>query len=141
MNSNDNKYKICPKCGSKLIDVSINSSNICSLCTESTCRTVIKDNIISEMEIDMYSTIQQKIKFKREQYDSGIRAYMLLKEDLSAPLLTKNTNSPFIKERTAYNIIKANSFEDAKKQFKDKFQFIKVSDDMVVEISIKEIDT
>ena len=63
---------------------------------------------------------------------------MLLKEDLSGPLLVKNTSNSLSRTKTAFCIVKANSIDDAIKQFKERFEIIKVTKDTVVEISILE---
>ncbi len=134
----DNKYIICPKCGCKLIDININSGKSYKLCPESTCRTMINGETISEMELDIYSRLQQKVGFRKEHINSGIKAYMLLKEDLSGPLLVKNTRNSLSRTKTAFCIVKANSIDDAIKQFKERFELIKITKDTVVEISILE---
>ena len=134
----DNKYIICPKCGCKLIDININSGKSYKLCPESTCRTMINGETISEMELDIYSRLQQKVGFRKEHINSGIKAYMLLKEDLSGPLLVKNTRNSLSRTKTAFCIVKANSIDDAIKQFKERFELLKITKDTVVEISILE---
>lgn len=135
-----NEYLICPKCGCKLVSVNIGNSNY-RICPESTCRTMIKDSTISEMDMDIYSRLQQKINFKKEKSSHGIKAYMLLKEDLSGPLLVKNTNKSLSRTKTAFCIIMANSIDDAIRQFKERFEIIHITRDNVVEISIMEDDS
>lgn len=136
-----NEYTICPKCGCKLVDININSEKIYKLCPESTCRTMINGKTISEMELDIYSRLQQKAGFKKEYNSSGIKAYMLLKEDLSGPLLVKNARNSLSRTKTAFCIVKANSIDDAIKQFKERFELIKITRDTVVEISILESES
>lgn len=134
----DNKYIICPKCGCKLVDININNEKSYKLCPESTCRTMINGETISEMELDIYSRLQQRVGFNKEHTSSGIKAYMLLKEDLSGPLLVKNARNSLSRTKTAFCIVKANSIDDAIKQFKERFELIKITKDTVVEISILE---
>ena len=134
----DNKYIICPKCGCKLVDIHINNEKSYKLCPESTCRTMINGKTISEMELDIYSRLQQRIGFRKEHTSSGIKAYMLLKEDLSGPLLVKNVRNSLSRTKTAFCIVKANSIDDAIKQFKERFELIKITKDTVVEINILE---
>ena len=135
-----NEYLICPKCGCKLIKVRTSNSE-CSLCTDSTCRTMIKNDIISEMDMDIYSRLQQRLGFKKAKESKGFKAYMLLKEDLSGPLLVKNTNKTLSRAKTAFCIVKANSMDDAIKQFKERFEIIHITNDNVVEDNIVEDDS
>lgn len=134
----DNKYIICPKCGCKLVGIHINNEKSYKLCPESTCRTMINGETISEMELDIYSRLQQRVEINKEHTSSGIKAYMLLKEDLSGPLLVKNARNSLSRTKTAFCIVKANSIDDAIKQFKERFELIKITKDTVVEINILE---
>lgn len=141
MNSIVNEISICPKCGCKLIDITTTSTNLYKLCPDSTCRTMIKDDFISEMDIDIYSRLQQKFNFEKTQDSNGIRAYMLLKENLSGPLLVKNSNKDLSSSKVAFCIVKANDKASAFKLFKQRFEVIKITPDMVVEVDIVENGT
>lgn len=141
MNSTINEISICPKCGCKLIEVSTTNTALYKLCPDSTCRTMIKDNLISEMDMDIYSRLQQKMKFEKSQDTKGIKAYMLLKENLSGPLLVKNSNRDLGSSKVAFCIVKANDQASAIKLFKQRFEVIKITPDMVVEVDIVENET
>lgn len=134
----NSKYAFCPKCGNKLVNICSANTLLYELCPESTCRTMIKNNNISEMDIDIYSRLQQKVNFKKTTDTRGIRAYMLLKENLSGPLLIKNSSSNLSNTKVAFCIVKAEDKSNAIKLFKQRFEVIKVTPDMVVEISIIE---
>ena len=122
-------YKYCPKCGNKLIKF-----NKGFLCYNNSCRVVIKNNSIYRMSLDEFIEIQDVIG---EQNNSS-NSYMLLKEDLSAPLLIKNTNSPLERNKNTYCIIRAKNLDDALEQFSSKFSYIKVNKDMIVKVNINE---
>lgn len=132
------EYKICPKCGCKLININSANGVLYKLCPESTCRTMIKNCNISEMEMDIYSRLQQKLGFDSKTDIKGIKAYMLLKENLLGPLLVKNSRNALSNTRTAFCIVKANDVNEAIKMFKDRFDVIKITKDMIVEVSIVE---
>lgn len=141
MDSIDKQFSVCPVCGSKLIRFRQNSTDKQNyLCSDSRCRIVIKNNSIYEMDMTLYSKLQQQFGFSKQKSSNGIRAYMLLKEDLSAPLLVKNTKNPLLKDRNSFCIVSAESKDDALRMFNDKFEYIKISSDMVVEINIEEIE-
>lgn len=128
------EYKFCPKCGSELhSELSTSGKTLYSICKNSKCRTFIKGNIVDVMDIDIYSRLQCKFEYK----DSGY--FMLLKENLSGPLLVKNTNNALEKCKNTLCIIEADSKQDAANKFKDKFKYIKISEDMIVPIRIVEV--
>lgn len=137
----NSKYAFCPRCGSKLVNINSANEVLYGLCPESTCRTMIKDSNISEMDMDIYSRLQQKIDFKKTTATNGIKAYMLLKENLSGPLLVKNSKNVLSSNKTAFCIVKDSDIYGAMRQFKERFEIIKITEDMVVEVSIVEKDT
>jgi hypothetical protein len=98
----------------------------------------IKDDKINILDMDIYSRIQSNLNLEVKK-NSGDRKFMLLKEDLSAPLLVKNTNDALSKTRNKYCIIRATDLDDAKRQFNQQFKYVKIRDEMIVEIEIKEI--
>jgi leucyl aminopeptidase (aminopeptidase T) len=137
-NTSGMNFTICPVCGGRLSKIRINNNKYeLYICRDSICRTTIQNNKVFKMELGKYCIIQDKISENVE--DKKSNTYMLLKRDLSSPLLVKNTNSATEKNKNSYCIINAKSHEDAVKQFKDKFKAIIVTDDMVVNIEIKEI--
>lgn len=126
------QYSYCPQCGNKLIQI----DSELSICFNKACRTSISNSVISKMELDKYSKIQEKIKIvDNREY----KTYMLLKENLSAPMLIKNTNTATETKRNTYCIIKAKNIDEAILQFQQKFKYIKVNSEMVVEVSVKEV--
>lgn len=136
------KYKICPKCGLQLEEVHINigDKNIVSVCTDSCCRTVINGGIISELDIASYAELQQRYNLKKHEDTTGLKAYMLLKEDLSAPLMVKETRDPLDRNKSNFCIVRAISKEEAFSIFSKQFKYINVTYDMIVEVRIKEIE-
>lgn len=135
MYSIKNKILLCPLCGKELAKVQINScTEPVYVCADSSCRTFIKQDDVKHMDIDLYCKIQNKLNITKES-----KTYMLLKENLSGPLLVKNSNSALETNKNCYCIIKAESQEDALNQFKQKFKYIRVTEDMVVQINIKEV--
>lgn len=141
MKSIDCEISFCPKCGNKLINIKSTNNLLYKVCPESTCRIMIKDGYISEMDMDIYSRLQQKVGFEKIHDIKGIKAYMLLKENLSGPLLVKNSNKDLGNNKVAFCIVKAKDADSAMKLFKQRFEIIKVTPDMVVEVSIVENDT
>ena len=133
---NSIEYKYCPMCGKEL--AYIGDGYKMYVCTNSTCRTSIKDDIIGDIDLSTYAYIQEKYNKEIKQEKSGYKAYMLLKENLSGPMFAKNTNEPFMKLRNTYCIIRATNKKDAINQFKDKYKVINISEEMVVEVSIRE---
>jgi hypothetical protein len=133
------EYSVCPVCGAKLAYIVVPNSNIkYKICPDSTCRVQIKDDKINILDLDIYSRIQSNLKFDIKK-NSEDRKFMLLKEDLSAPLLVKNTTDVLSKLRNKYCIIRATDLEDAKRQFNQQFKYVKIKDEMIVEVEIKEI--
>jgi hypothetical protein len=133
------EYNICPVCGTRLAYINVPNSNVrYKICPDSTCRVQIKDDKINILDMDIYSRIQSNLNLEVKK-NSGDRKFMLLKEDLSAPLLVKNTNDALSKTRNKYCIIRATDLDDAKRQFNQQFKYVKIRDEMIVEIEIKEI--
>lgn len=130
-------YKCCPVCGKKIIY--IGDGYKMHICTNSSCRTSIKDEVIGDVDLTTYAEIQQKYDFNNKTHKVGQSAFMLLKEDLSGPMFAKNTNEALMKLRNTYCILRAIDKEDALKQFRQKYKVIKINDDMVVEIEITEV--
>lgn len=134
----EQKFSVCPVCGKKLVEIRANiKNNYYYLCTDSSCRTNIESNIITKLDIEDYCKLQDK--YNLNAIEKHCDAYMLLKENLSGPMLIKNSNEVFEKYKNSYCIIKAKSLEDAIEQFKNKFKYIKISKDMVVPITIREV--
>lgn len=129
------KISVCPVCSKKLIEINDPYSDTKEyLCTDNTCRIHIVENHIDKLDISTYSRMVDGLNIQKQEYNT----YMLLKENLSGPLLQKLTNDYNEKDRSMLCIIKANSREDAINKFKRKFAYIKVTSDMVVPISVKE---
>ena len=132
------KISYCPVCGKELINIfGANGTLLYSVCNDSSCRIMIKDNHISEMDIEIYARLQEKGLYKAiqkstEQYQN----YMLLKEKLNGPLLSLLTSSPTESRKVAYNIVNAPSYEDALKYFSDKFKYSKIKPERVVRVRI-----
>lgn len=133
----NNEYTICPKCGKPLIYIA--DGYKMNICTNSACRLSIKDSIIEDVELRDYSLIQQKYNLNNKSSVSNRGFYMLLKENLLGPMLIKNTNGALENKRNSLCILRADSKEDAIKQFKEKFKYIKINDEMVVQINIQEV--
>ena len=132
------KYSICPVCGNKLVEISANNGTLLYyLCTDSSCRTMIKESTISTMDIEIYSRVQTG--FNIQQDKSKCDGYMLLNEKLSAPLMLKNNNSIYEKCKNLYCIVRAESIDDAIEQLQRKFEYIKITSERVVPINIKEL--
>lgn len=130
-------YKVCPICCSKITNINKNNLEI-SICNNSSCRVIIKNNKISRLNLDKFAEAQEKFNLVNENEQSNI--YMLLNEKLSGPLLIKTTNKALCNDSCMYCIIQAESREKALEIFKRKFEYIRVTDEMVVNISIKELD-
>lgn len=137
---NTNINKICPKCGSGLVHFKNKEIITRDLCTNSACRLSISNNKIDIMDLDEYSKIQDRVGFSRIEGTQGVKAYMLLKENLSAPLLVKNNSDVLDTERNTFCIVQAKDKDDAMRQFNKRFAYIKITDEMIVEIIIKEIN-
>ena len=129
------EYLYCPVCRTKLYKVRGTSNNeLYSVCTNSSCRKFIKNDSIAEMDISIYSRIQPF--FPYDNTDTNI--FILLKENLKGPLMSKATNGPFDKDRCMYNIVHAESREDAVDKFQKKFEHIEITGEMVAPIHIVE---
>lgn len=129
------KFSVCPVCSNKLINVENTlGSNVNYLCTDSGCRLYIENNYICRLDIFAYSKLVDKLGIKEISYDT----YMLLKENLSGPLLQRLTTNYNEKDKSLLCIVKATSKEDAISKFRRKFSFIKITSDMVVPVTIKE---
>lgn len=129
-------YKYCPLCGKKLIY--IDDGYKMNVCTDSRCRTYIKDDIIGDIDLTTYSKLQQYYNFDNNTVINS-NTYMLLKENLSGPMLIKNTNEPTMNLRNKYCIINATDVISAINQFKQMFKYINITHDMVIPIDIKEL--
>lgn len=128
-------YKYCPMCGKELAVVKMhNTDTNYYVCRDIACRTQIKFDKISIIDIDKFANLQPR--FNDSNNNDG--AFMLLKEDLSAPLLQKNSNNILVRDRNKYCIIRAKDKEDAIRQFKEMFDVIRIDSEMVVPIDIHE---
>ena len=133
------KISYCPICGKKLIDITGTGGTLLySVCKDSSCRTMIKDNHISEMDIEIYSRLQEKGLYKAiqksaEQYQD----YILLKENMNGALMSLLTNQPSENRKVFYNIVNAPSHEYALKYFNDKFKYSKIKPERVVKVRIE----
>lgn len=132
----NNEYIICPKCGKPLIYIA--DGYKMNICTNSACRLYIKDDVIGNVELRDYSLIQQNYNLNNKSSVSNKGFYMLLKENLSGPMLIKNTNNALENKRNSLCILRAESKEDAIRQFKEKFKYIKINDEMIIPIKIQE---
>ena len=126
------KIKYCPICSKELLSI----DNKYSLCVDTGCRVIIKNNLIKQLDIDEFSNIVEKIGATPENKSNN---YMLLKTDLSGPMLLKTTNDGICNDKCMYCIIQAKSKEEAMKILKRKFKVVDITDDMIVNINIKEI--
>lgn len=133
----NNEYTICPKCGKPLIYIA--DGYKMNICTNSACRLCIKDDVIGNVELRDYSLIQQNYNLNNKSSVSNKGFYMLLKENLSGPMIIKNTNSALENKRNSLCILRAGSKDDAIKQFREKFKYIKINDEMIVQIKIQEV--
>ena len=135
MGRHDSQISFCPKCGSKLVCVGKGIDNDgMYLCTGTACNIAINGNTISYNNTALYAKYNEIILRAREHSNT----FMLLKENLSGPMLQKLTNTALEKDKSMYCIVQADSIEDALKKFQRKFNVIKVTNDMVIPITIKE---
>lgn len=131
------KIQYCPYCSKKLTEiVGTDGVSTISLCNKVECRTVIQGNKIARMTLESFSRISEEIQ-DTEQAD--IDGYMLLNEKGTGPMLVKNSNSHLEKNRDTYCIVKAKSHSEAIKILKNKYTYIRVKEDMVIPVSIKEV--
>ena len=136
------KISYCPICGKKLVDITgTDGILLYSVCKDSSCRTMIKDNHISEMDIDIYCRLQEKnllntLDNKNKKYQE----YMLLKENTQDALISLLTNNPTESRRVAYNIVRAYSHDEALKYFNDKFRMGKIKPERVVKVQVRVDD-
>ena len=130
------KIQYCPYCSKKLVNiVGTDGVSEVSVCTRVECRTVIQGNKVARMTLESFSRISEEI-IEEQQEISG---YMLLNEKGTGPLFVKNSNSHLEKNRDTYCIIKAKSHSEAVQKLKDKYTYIKVKEDMVIPVNIKEV--
>ena len=131
----DTKFSICPRCGKRLIKLkNANTDEYYYLCVSSNCRTTIRNNCIDTMSIDLFSRLTDKIN----NISSDTNTYMLLKENLSGPMMQKMSNNCYDKDKIMYCIIQAKSKDDGLEKLRNKFSIIKITDEMVVPIIITE---
>lgn len=128
--------KYCPLCGKELYTIN-NLKSKYYICKDSTCRAIIKEDKITVAEIDKYLDIKERLNIEESRNNSN--AYMLLKENLSGPMLIRINNNNINSIKCMYCIIYANSHDEAYEIFKKRFDFIKVTHDMIVNIDITEI--
>ena len=125
------KISFCPVCGKKLVKLE-NTDDI--VCADISCRIRIHDHIISKLDIDEFAYIQDELP----RQETKSKTFMLLKENLSAPMLVKMTNNICNTTKDTFCICVAEDKEDARQKFRQRFEYINITPDMVVPITIKE---
>lgn len=138
------ELKKCPLCGgklAKLIQHNNNEEKVAYMCKKSTCRIFIDYTMrIYKLSIEYFSVLEEKLNSTiNSSEDSCDKNYMLLKEDLSGPMMQKMTNKFDDKEKCRYVIVKAKNVDEATEKFKKAFSVINIKNDMIVEINIEEI--
>lgn len=127
----------CPCCGSRLLKLVNNSdNNIAYLCRKTNCRILIRNSKISQMSLEGFSKLSDKVS---EVTTDDISGYMLLNEKRTGPLFVKNSNNYDERGKDTYCIVKANSIQDAITKFKRKYTYININEDNVIPVLIKEI--
>lgn len=129
-------FKMCPVCGNNMMTLDFGNDTKVSICSNTACKVVIENNEITVADDDEYLKLRANAS---TDLKPDTNTFMLLKADLSKPMLIKNTNKFDEKCRNTYCIVQANDIEDAISQFSRKFDVIKITKDMVVPIKIKEL--
>ena len=138
------EFKKCPLCGGKLVRIVQVSNGVVKtsyLCKKSTCRIIIDSALqIRKISIEYYSFLEEKLNNAEvNNSDTSDKNYMLLKEDLSGPMMQKMTNKFDDKEKCKYVIVKAKNVDEAFEKFRKAFSVINIKNDMIVEVNIEEI--
>lgn len=133
------KILYCPMCGKSMIDLGSRGTYINQLCRDSKCRCMITMNKFEIIDIEEYSKFSDIISEALHKTDTTTdKYYMLTKENSSQPALIKNTNSPYETKRQTLSIIKCKNKKEALAVFKEKFKVIKITEDRIIEVTIKE---
>ena len=133
------KIHYCPVCGKELLKITgAGGVELYSVCKDSACRTMIKNNNISEMDIEIYSRLQDKLLDKEiRKSTEQFQDYMLLKENMKGALMSLLTNQPSENRKVVYNIVTAKSHNDAVALFNSKFKYTSIKPERVVRVQVK----
>lgn len=139
MDGTRTEFKYCPKCGKKLYHVEPNNGKEpYDICNDAICRHVVKQNRIMQLSIEQYSLLQERYSLNKNKEQQKI--FMLLKQDLSGPMLSKLIQDIAKRDRNTYNIITCESKNEAFKQFKERFSAIDMKENMIIPIDIVEYE-
>lgn len=131
------KIQYCPYCGKKLVSISDRAAFTNLMCIDSKCRCMITNTVIEKLDIDEYVKMQDIIEdCINNNLDKTVRYWVLTKKESNSPILFKNTTNPVETHKQTLCIIQADTHDEALEIMQTKFKVMKITPDMVVEISI-----